>query len=181
MSNVEPIRDLETIKRIKEILKNTNYRDFLLFTLGINSGLRISDLLKLKVKDVKNKDFIEIKEQKTRKYKRFPVQNDLKYIIDKFIKNLNSEEWLFKSRKGNNHITRIQAYRIIKNVCIQGNIKSNSGTHTLRKTFGYHFYKQTKDIALLQSILNHSSPSVTMRYIGINQDIIDNSLMNFAL
>jgi integrase len=55
------------------------------------------------------------------------------------------------------------------------------GTHTLRKTFGYHHYQQNKDVAILQQIFNHSSPSITLRYIGINQDIIDRSLEDFCL
>lgn len=55
------------------------------------------------------------------------------------------------------------------------------GTHTLRKTFGYHFYQQYKDVAVLQQIFNHSSPAVTMRYIGITQDIIDEKVDNFTL
>ncbi len=58
---------------------------------------------------------------------------------------------------------------------------SEIGTHTLRKTFGYHFYKKTKDIALLQELFNHSAPSVTLKYIGINQDIMDNALEDFSL
>lgn len=55
------------------------------------------------------------------------------------------------------------------------------GTHTMRKTFGYWHYQQYKDVAILQEIFNHSSPSVTLRYIGINQDNIDKSYMNFSL
>ncbi len=70
MKFVEPIRDKEQIKKVKQVLKQSNQRNYLLFVLGINSGLRISDILKLKVKDVKNKKYIEIKEQKTKKYKR---------------------------------------------------------------------------------------------------------------
>nr|WP_231690017.1 tyrosine-type recombinase/integrase [Cytobacillus solani] len=55
------------------------------------------------------------------------------------------------------------------------------GTHTLRKTFGYHFYQKYKDVAVLQQIFNHSSPAVTMRYIGINQDIMDEAVDGFSL
>ncbi|WP_342668518.1 tyrosine-type recombinase/integrase [Cytobacillus solani] len=58
---------------------------------------------------------------------------------------------------------------------------SEIGTHTLRKTFGYHFYQKYKDVAVLQQIFNHSSPAVTMRYIGINQDIMDEAVDGFSL
>ena len=76
---------------------------------------------------------------------------------------------------------RTQCYRIINNVCKKVGISYNVGTHTLRKTFGYHHYRKFKDVAILQKIFNHSSPEVTLRYIGINQDIIDESFKNFIL
>ena len=82
MKFVEPIRDKEQIKKVKQVLKQSNQRNYLLFVLGINSGLRISDILKLKVKDVKNKKYIEIKEQKTKKYKKFPITKTLKLCIE---------------------------------------------------------------------------------------------------
>ena len=73
MEYVEPIRNIKQIESVKRILKTNGIRDFLLFLMGINIGLRISDILKLKVGDVRNKDYIEITEQKTGKYKRFPI------------------------------------------------------------------------------------------------------------
>lgn len=181
MKFVEPIRDKEQIKKVKQVLKQGNQRNYLLFVLGINSGLRISDILKLKVKDVKNKKYIEIKEQKTKKYKKFPITKTLKLCIDKYINNKLSEDWLFESKRGSHPITRVQAYRIICNACNNAGINLNIGTHTLRKTFGYHFYQEKKDIVILQKIFNHSTPDITLRYIGINQDIIDLNLMTFSL
>jgi len=178
---VEPIRDKNKIEIVKRILKENGSRDYLLFLLGINSGLRISDILKLKVSDVKNKKYIELNEQKTGKYKRFPITNSYKSALEDFIIGKNSDEWLFSSQRGGKPITRIQAYRIICNACSKAGITFRIGTHTLRKTFGYHFYNKTKDVALLQCIFNHSAPSVTLRYIGINQDIIDKNLKTFAL
>jgi integrase len=181
MVSVEPIRDKNKIEIVKKILKEHGSRDYLLFLLGINSGLRISDILKLKVSDVKDKQFVELKEQKTGKYKRFPITNSYKNVINEFIIGKNSNEWLFSSQKGNHPITRIQAYRIICNACLKAGITTRIGTHTLRKTFGYHFYNKTKDIALLQCIFNHSTPAITLKYIGITQDIIDANLKAFAL
>ena len=181
MKFVEPIRDKRKIKQVKSILKKTGFRNYLMFLLGINSGLRISDILKLKVKDVKNVDFIEIKEQKTQKYKRFPITNCYKPLLDKYTEDMYPEDWLFNSKKGNHSITRIQAYRIISRACRKAGITNKIGTHTLRKTFGYHFYQEKKDVALLQTIFNHSTPTVTLRYIGINQDMIDSNLKSFSL
>ena len=181
MEYVEPIRDKNKIELVKAILKKNGSRDYLLFLLGINSGLRISDILKLKVSDVLNKKYIEIKEQKTNKNRRFPITESFKYPLAEYLFGKSPEDWLFLSRRGKKPITQIQAYRIITATCLKAGITTKIGTHTLRKTFGYHFYKKTKDIALLQNILNHSSPSITLRYIGINQDIIDSELKLFKL
>ena len=179
MQVVEPIRTRSKIERVKQVLKLKKERDFLLFVMGINCGLRISDLLKLKISDVKNKTHIEITEQKTGKNKR--CYNRIKSAQCNYIKNKKPEQWLFASQKGPKAITRIQAYRIIKDASKIAGLDEHIGTHSLRKTFGYHFYQQTKDVALLQNILNHSSPNVTLRYIGINQDIIDSQLNLFSL
>lgn len=178
---VEPIRDKEKIDIVKRILKENGSRDYLLFLMGINSGLRISDMLKLKVKDVKDREYIELIEQKTNKYKRFPISNSFKCELEEYILGKISDEYLFASQKGGKSISRIQAYRIICNACVNAGIKARIGTHTLRKTFGYHFYQENKDVALLQQIFNHSAPSVTLKYIGINQDIIDSRLNAFCL
>ena len=181
MQFVEPIRDKKKIELVKVILKKSGFRNYLLFLLGINSGLRISDILKLKVRDVRNKHHIEIKEQKTGKYKKFLITDSYKIPLQEYILDKKDHEWLFPSQRGDRPITRIQAYRIISKACEKAGIKARISTHTLRKTFGYHFYKEKKDVALLQNILNHSSPSVTLRYIGINQDIIDKNLKSFGL
>ena len=181
MQFVEPIRGKCEIDKVKKFLARKSKRDLLLFLLGINSGLRISDILKLKVKDVQNVDFVEIKEQKTQKYKRFPVSSSYKRLLNNYTKNKSPDEWLFKSKKGDRPITRVQAYRIISRACEKAGITTKIGTHTLRKTFGYHFYQEKKDIALLQTIFNHSTPTVTLRYIGINQDMIDSNLKSFSL
>ena len=114
--------------------------------------------------------------------RRFPINKPLKQLLGDYIKNKDDEQWLFKSQKGiNQPITRIQACRIIKEACRKAGLDNHIGTHSLRKTFGYHFYKKTKDVALLQNILNHSSPNITLRYIGINQDVIDSQLKVFIL
>lgn len=162
-------------------MKTHGSRDYLLFLIGINSGLRISDILKLKIEEVRNKKYIELIEQKTGKYKRFPITNSFKSELDDFIQDKTDDEYLFSSKRGEKPISRIQAYRIICNACASVGITARVGTHTLRKTFGYHFYQENKDVALLQCIFNHSAPNVTLRYIGINQDIIDSKLNAFCL
>ena len=180
MEFVQPIRDKNLIEKIKIEFKKSSYRDYLLFTAGINTGLRISDLLNLKVNQVRDKTHIVIREEKTNKQKRFLINATLKQILDEFIRGMDNEE--SQSRKGTNKpLTRTQAYRIINKVVLKIGIKDNIGTHTLRKTFGYHHYQKYKDVAILQDIFNHSAPSVTLRYIGINDDMKDKTIQEFSL
>ena len=141
MQFVQPIRDKQKIEEIKSVLKENGTRDLLLFSMGINTGLRISDLLKLRVIDVRGKSHVEIKEQKTGKVKRFPILGGLQVLIDDYTRNRSLSNYLFESRNGiNKPITRVMAYIIINNACRKCGITDNIGTHTLRKTFGYHHY-----------------------------------------
>nr|WP_249365563.1 site-specific integrase [Cytobacillus citreus] len=168
------------IAAMKEVLLKQHYRNYFLFVLGINTGLRISDLLSLRVGDVRDKIHIVITEQKTGKLKRFKINNELQQHIREFTVKKDGNEYLFKSRRGTDRIHRVQAWKILNAAAEEVGLKE-VGTHTLRKTFGYHFYQQYKDVAVLQEIFNHSSPAVTMRYIGINQDIMDQKIDGFSL
>src|SRR5574344_439979 len=180
MNIVEPIRKKKDIRKIEKFLAKKNKRDLLMFDMGTNSGLRISDILALDIKDVKNQSHICIYEQKTGKRKKFPINSKLKQLIGNYIKNKTEDEPLFKTRF-DGRLDRVQAYRIINSACKNADLDFKVGTHTLRKTFGYHHYKQYKDVAMLQKIFNHSSPEITHRYIGIEQDEIDESYNNFIL
>lgn len=181
MNTVEPIKNKKSLKQIENILNNKkSKRDLLIFVLGINTGLRISDILALNVGDVKNKEFIRLIEQKTGKIKQFPLNNKVKGLIKIFTKKRKHYEPLFRT-KFRNRMERTSAYRMIKNICKKAGVKSYIGTHTLRKTFGYHHYKKFKDVAILQKIFNHSSQEITLRYIGVEQDEINDSYLNFEL
>lgn len=179
MNFVQPIRDIEKVREVRAFLASKSERNELLFCFGIYTGLRISDILRVKVKDVKGKSQINIKEQKiqntrkTNKTKQIPIVPELQRLIKKFIDDKHEEEYLFRSRQGKNKpITRVRAYDILREAAHECDLQ-DIGTHTLRKTFGYHMYEQEKDIALLQDIFNHSSQYITMKYIGINQDAIN--------
>jgi len=180
MSTVEPIRRVEDIRKVERILSKQSKRDYVLFVLGTNSGLRISDILRLNVEDVRDKTHIQITEKKTGKFKKFPINDKLKPILDDFIKGRKNKEPLFMSYWGH-RLDRVTAYYIIHNACKSAGIKDRIGTHSMRKTFGYHHYKKYKNIAILQKIFNHSSPQITIRYIGIEQDEIDDSYRNFVI
>lgn len=181
MAMVQPIRDIKDIENMKRVLKKSGQRDYMLFLTGINTGLRISDILKLRVSDVKGKSHISIKEKKTGKNKRLLLNAPFKVELDEYIADMQDDEPLFKSQKGDNKpIGVVRAWGLLKDAAEKCDL-DEIGTHTLRKTFGYHFYQQYKDVALLQDIFNHSSPSVTLRYIGINADIVDTAMSKFSL
>jgi len=178
---VQPIRDPDKIQEIKEKLKKKSLRNYMLFVLGINTGLRVSDILKLKVKDVKDTDHINITEMKTGKQKKILIAPNLKKELKIYIENMKESDFLIPSREGENKpIARNTAYLILKNTALECGLKE-IGTHTMRKTFGYWFYKQYKDLATLMDIFNHSAERITLIYIGINQDEKDKKMKNFVI
>jgi len=178
---VEPIREREKVLDIANQLRKKSERNYIMFVLGIYSGLRISDILRLRVKDIKDRNTINIREKKTGKQRTFKINPVLKKELQKYIEGKDDDDYLIKSREGfNKAIKRSMAYKIINEVGKKFELEC-IGTHTMRKTFGYHFYKQTKDIVTLQQIFNHSHPSVTLRYIGINQESIDDAMKKFRI
>ena len=103
-------------------------------------------------------------------------------ILESFILERENDEPLFVSQKIWHRLDRSQVYRVLNEACkAVGVTEIHIGTHTMRKTFGYHHYHKFKDVALLQEIFNHSSPQITLKYIGINQDEINRSYQNFEL
>lgn len=180
MNFVQPIRDPGKISEMKNYLKSKSERNYILFLLGINTGLRISDILILRKEDLLN-THVNIRETKTKKQKRIRIPPSIRKELIEYAKRLNDRDFVIKSRQGvNRSIDRSVAYRILREAAEQVNLKE-IGTHTLRKTFGYHFYQLTKDVAMLQEMFNHSSPQITLRYIGINQDSMDKAMERFKI
>lgn len=180
INTVEPIRDINVVHDIADYLRDQSERNYVLFMTGIYSGLRISDILKLRVRDVRGKDKISIREEKTGKERKFLMNKNLKKCLQEYIADMKDYEFLFKSRQGaNKPMSRQRAWAILRSAGRKFGLDS-IGTHTLRKTFGYHMYQQTHDIVTIQQILNHSTPDYTLRYIGINQDTIDKAMNNLS-
>lgn len=177
MNTVQPIRDKKQIHQMESILRQQSERNYILFKLGIYSGLRISDILKLKVKDLRNQEHFILREKKTNKAKRLAINPTLQKELQTFLIGRPNDEYIFRSRQGGNTpITRVMAWKILNDAAKQIGI-GEIGNHSMRKTFAYHLYLQNnKDIALIQKLLNHSSPNVTLRYIGIMQDNIDDAV-----
>ena len=179
---VDPIRKIKDIKKIKRKLK-ANPRDLLLFTLGVNNGLRISDLLGLKVGDVRDLapgETFQVIEKKTGKSNVLMVNKESRKVLDVYLDQAGpgDEEYLFKSRKGeNNPITKSYVNQKIKE-WTKG-MRGNFGTHSMRKTFGYIQRKHFGvGFEVLCKRFGHSNPSVTMRYLGIEDKEVSGILLN---
>lgn len=178
MKYVEPIRDKVLLSQILEWLKKKNTRDYLMFLIGINTGLRVSDILRLRYKDL-NREIIYITEKKTGKLKEIPVNSVLREEIKKMGVEYK-EQYIFKSRQGSGPITTQRAWQIIKAIERKFKLK-NLGTHTMRKTFGYHFYQEKKDVVTLMYIFQHATPEITLRYIGVNRNMVNEAYKAFSL
>ncbi|WP_227935588.1 tyrosine-type recombinase/integrase [Alkalihalobacillus deserti] len=174
MEFVEPIRQVEKILMMKRYLRKRSKRDFLLFVLGINTGLRISQMLELLYSDVIDesspRDFLVINNKS--QTEKIHLNKNVKQAIHSYVKQMNysKDDYLFLSSNKKGPITRQQAYRIINQAALEAGIFDKVGTHTLRKTFGYHGYKQGVAISLLQRRFNHETRGATLRYIGISDE-----------
>jgi integrase len=170
---VEPIKDKEIVREIIKYLKKQNERNAIMFGLGVFCGLRISDILGLKVKDVRKKWNLKVKQHKTGNQIDITLNRELKKMIDDFTENMEDTDYLIKSRIGKNMpITRTQAYRIMQDIQKEFNL-DNMGCHSTRKTFAYWLYMDNKkNIGLVQKALDHQSSATTLTYIGMDQEAV---------
>ncbi|HAA8671399.1 TPA_asm: site-specific integrase [Listeria monocytogenes] len=201
MEEVQPIKNVEKIALMKTILSQGDFgeRNVLLFSIGINTAYRISDLLSLKLRDVleiyrqkvRVKSRLKMTEQKTEKNNSVILTKKLQKDIWDFVSKEHAEwiaqqdldHYLFTSRKknaGEQPLTRQQGWYIISTAGKKTGLE-NLGTHSMRKTFGYHLYKNGVGLELIQVLLNHSSPKITLRYIGIEQEDKDQAVSSLGL
>lgn len=198
MKNVDPIRDKYLLNDIEEYLRTkpvkTKHqqfirdRNYLMFIFGIYEGRRITDILDVRVGDIKN-DCIRMIEKKTKKESPLYLHDKVLKQIKAYIKqyDLNKSDYLFPSRKRDpvtgerNPLRRQGAYEFLKKDVQEyfGSKTGNIGTHTLRKTFGYMYYQATKDVVMLQKLFNHSDPAITLDYIGITNDQKKDAIKGF--
>jgi len=172
MNIVNPIKDVKDIEKMKKALHG---RDLLLFIFGINSSLRVSDILALKVGDIRGKSSLVLTEKKTKKRKEIRLNQSILAAVSELVPaDAKDSDWLFPSkRNAAKPLDRTQAWRNLNAAAKRAGIMVNIGTHTMRKTFGYHRYKAGVDLAQLMYALNHSSQRETLKYIGIEQEQID--------
>lgn len=195
MRYVQPLRTKTDIEKIKAALKERNIRDYALFTLGINTGLRVSDLLRLRVKDVvepserdvRIKYRLEVTEKKTGKHNDLPINKAARGALREYLRQsmliYREESPLFPSRigRGTQPITRYMVWLVLKLAAEEAGIREKVGTHTMRKTYGYQLFKQGVDITRIQKLLNHSTPEITLAYIGITREETDSLIKNLNL
>jgi integrase len=181
---VDPFTNKKDIRNIKKLLQN-NPRDLLLFVIGVNSGLRVQDILSLRVGDLAGRkvgDRIGVREKKTSKENVFVVNKEILDTFKKYMATLEPEEehFLIKSRKGFNYpLTTYRVTCLVKEWAAALNIRGNFGAHSLRKTFCYVqrvYYGTSWEV--LSKRLNHSSPSITRRYIGVKEEEVETMLLN---
>jgi integrase len=180
---VEPIKRKKDINAIKKLLSD-NPRNSALFTIGINTNLRASDLLRITAKDVrglKSGDSIEIKEKKTGKFRRVTFNKACIQAIQRLLASrpYTDDEPLFTGQRG--PLTVPSVHRLVKSWCKAINLKGNYGSHSLRKTWGYH-QRVTfgTDIPRLMVCFNHSTQRQTLDYLCIQpaeiKDVYENVL-----
>src|SRR5690625_696065 len=185
VNEVQPIKNKRDIERIKKALAN-NPRNLLLFIIGINTALRISDILTLRIRDISD-THLTITEKKTGKRRRFIINEAIRSAFRDLMPNdASPNDWLFPSLKGrpsgaSKPLGRVQAWRILIKAAEDVGVKIPIGTHSLRKTFAYHAYNSGVALPLLMRILIHSSQRETLRYIGIESEQIDDVFVDVCL
>ncbi len=179
MISVEPIRDRDKIKEMERKLAaldtDIGRKEYLLFEIGIYLARRISDMIVMRVGDLRGKEMMIIREKKTKKRIELPIPEELQKILRQRLKGMADDDYIFPSRQRDprgrvTHISRKTAYNYVREIGRIGEIDYPFACHSLRKTFGYHYYMRTHDIAMLMDLFNHTKESVTLFYIGIATD-----------
>lgn len=194
MKVVQPIRDLDVLQKCYDIAReHDRHRKTgevcweLILLVGFNTSLRVSDFRRFKVQDLRGKDYAQIQAKKTGKEARILINPQARREINRLLAGRKADEYIFQSRQKDSvthkfrPISRQRCYQIINCIAKKAGIEERIGCHTLRKTFGYHYYKMTGDVVSLQRILCHSYQRETLVYIGVIQENIDESLMKMNM
>lgn len=193
MSTTYPIKTRKSLEMFKDYYINIrpNPRNYAMIVTGLNTAFRIGDLLKLQWKDVWNsltgnfRTHICIEEHKTGKLRVVPINKSARDVLEdyrRFCKQTAPEDYLFPSMRNKTQpLSRYQAYRIIKTAALACGLDEHISCHSLRKTFGYHAWKQGTPPAMLMELYNHSSYGITKRYLGIEQDEKDSVYLKIDL
>lgn len=166
MGWVSPIKDDETLERFKLALRKIDDKYYIMFEIGIGTGLLLQDILRLKNKDVYKKDKIDVYIGAHKVKRTYDIPKDVQEIINEYVKGKSPNAYLIVGHANSSApLSREQAYRVFKSVGKSVGL-STIGAQTMRKTFAWRYYKSSGDITYLQQLFNHASPAITYRYIG---------------
>ena len=155
-----PIKDIKIIEQIKELYKKKGaIRDLLLFTLAINTGINLLDLLKLNVGDVRRKFYLNFEDDKS-----VPISEEMRTLIDAVSVGRDDDDPLFVSVRGH-RIERSYVFNSFKEICRELGILGKFSVVSWRKTFAYHYYRKYRDLSYLQWLFNQSSIKLTLQFI----------------
>lgn len=182
----KPLKTKQEIELVRTLIKTKTkdpLRNLVIFNLGINNGIRTNDILNLKVADVLGKDEAEIRESKTGKKRKIRLNvANIKDDLADLCKHKQPSDYVFTSYKDPKQpIQTVTIYRLFKRLASEHPSLHGLTAHSMRRTFGYQYYQRTKDVVTLMKLFNHSSQAVTLRYIGIEQEQMDESLKGFEL
>lgn len=176
-----PIKDIYTINLIKAYcLNKKDYRFLLFFLIGINTGLKVNEILELNVADVREKDYIIIKQCLAGIKKRLPINKEIKDLINIMTADANKNSPLFVSRRGK-RLDRTIVYNEFKSICEDLGLSDDYSIASLRKTFGYHYYQKYKDLSFLQWLFNQTTVFATMQYIDVEENLSSRFNPEFSL
>lgn len=166
MNWVAPIKDDETLQQFKDKLREMDDKYYIMFEIGVGTGLQLQEILKFKNKDIRGKEKIDAYIGTKNIKRTFRIPPDVRAIIDTFTEGKDPDAYLILGHASSPAaLSREQAYRALKSAGRSIGL-SSIGAQTMRKTFAWRYYKSTGDIYYIQNLLNHASPSITYRYIG---------------
>ena len=193
MSTTQPIKNKKLLHAFRNYYKTAEYkpRNYALIVLGLNSALRIGDILSLHWGDVycvqkkRYRKHISLIEKKTGKENILALNPPLREALEFYrssLKLFDESSYIFRSQKEpEKPISRSQAFRIIKKAAVSCGLEEHISCHSLRKTFGYYAWQNGIPPALLMSIYNHSSNKITKRYLCIDQEEKDQVYLKIFL
>ena len=182
MNSVEPIRGKNIINKFADVLRSYSERDYVLFMTGLYLGRRISDILPLKVKDVKNKEYVYFREAKKNKESYLKINKKLQSIFKNYCVAMDDDDFLFAPLRGekDRHISRQQYWNILNKAAAEIGYKDKIGCHSLRKTLGHELYASGVDITMIMLVLGHDDVNYTKRYIGVTADEVNDVLTKLS-
>lgn len=181
MKRVYPVKDKRKLEKIiyglADYKTEREKRMYLLFMVGICTGLRIGDMIRLRVGQVNHGDRIRLEEEKTGKRQEIKINRQLRAVLDAELEGLKDDAFLFPSRQRDRrgrvkHITVGTAENDLRDIAYWFNIRAPFSCHSLRKTYGYWHYQKYHNLEMLRQQFKHSDLRITSKYIGLDDDEI---------